>query len=239
MFVEIKLIYVNLVNTLVYCQKQYTKGRIYMEFIIKNRTYYNSLGQIVTKENFENEWEAFNQKLNEEYNKQLNELISIIPLDLSQEEKMKFLFNWLVNHINYEHNLDYNNDGSVTCPIIEIYNNWGIRVSDKYAPLLLKKTICAGIVPVINDICAKLGIESTSIRGETRKLENGARIQHIWNTVTINGVSKHFDVIYGIYNREKGMNPLDYCLISDEILQQLEPHCNYDAMILNNNFIKK
>lgn len=30
-----------------------------MKFIIKNRTYYNSLGQVVTKEVFENEWEAF------------------------------------------------------------------------------------------------------------------------------------------------------------------------------------
>ena len=91
-----------------------------MEFIIKNRTYYNSLGQAVTKEVFENEWEIFNQKLAEEYNKQLNKLISIIPLDLSQEEKMKFIFNWLVNNINYEYDLDYNNDGSVTCPIIAI-----------------------------------------------------------------------------------------------------------------------
>ena len=210
-----------------------------MRFIIENRTYYNSLGQIVSKEIFENEWKAFNQKLDEEYNKQLDELISMIPLDLSQEEKIKFIFNWLVNNINYEHNLDYNNDGSVTCSIIEIYNNWGIRVSDKYAPLLLKKTICAGIVPVINDICAKLGIESASIIGETRKLENGARVQHIWNIVTINGVSKHLDVIHGIYNRENGVNPLDYCLISDEALQQLGSHCNYDAMVLNNNSIKK
>lgn len=210
-----------------------------MGIIIKNTTYYNSLGQAVTKEVFENEWQAFNQKLDEEYNEQLDELISIIPLYLSQEEKMKFVFNWLVNNINYEHNLDYNNDGSVTCPIIKLYNDWGIGVSDKYAPLLLKKTICAGIVPVINDLCKRLSIESTSIRGETKKLENGARVQHIWNIVTIDGVPKHYDVIYGIYNREKGMNPLDYCLISDETLQQLGPHCNYDATVLNNNSIKK
>ena len=93
-----------------------------MGFIIKNRTYYNSLGQIVEKEIFENEYNTFIEKLDEEYHKQLNELISIIPFDLSQEEKMIFIFSWLVNNINYEHNLDYNNDGSVTCPIIEIYN---------------------------------------------------------------------------------------------------------------------
>ena len=210
-----------------------------MGLIIKNRTYYNSLGQIVSKEIFENEWKAFNQKLDEEYNKQLDELISMIPLDLSQEEKINFIFNWLVNNINYEHNLDYNNDGSVTCPIIEIYNNWGIRVSDKYAPLLLKKTICTGIVPVLNDICTKLSIESTSIIGKTKKLDNGARVHHIWNIVTIDGLPKHCDVVYGIYNREKGMNPLDYCLISDETLQQIGPHCNYDATIFTKNTIKK
>lgn len=210
-----------------------------MGFIIKNRTYYNSLGQIVSKEIFENECNTFIEKLDEEYHKQLDELISIIPFDLSQEEKMIFIFSWLVNNINYEHNLDYSNDGSVTCQIIRIYNNWGIRVSDKYAPLLLKKTICAGIVPVINDICTKLGIESTPIRGETRKLENGNRVKHIWNIITIDGLPKHYDVIYGIYNREKGMNPLDYCLISDETLQQLGPHCNYDTTVFYNNTIKK
>lgn len=38
-----------------------------MGLIIKNRTYYNSLGQIVSKEIFENEWKAFNQKLDKEY----------------------------------------------------------------------------------------------------------------------------------------------------------------------------
>lgn len=210
-----------------------------MGFTIKNRTYYNSLGQVVSKDIFENEWERFWKKLDEEYNKQLNDLISIIPLDLSSEEKIKFIFSWLANNINYEHNLYYNDDGSVSCPIIKIYNNWGIRVSDKYAPLLLKKTICSGIVPVINDICTKLGIESTSISGETRELDNGTKVKHIWNIITINGLPKHYDVIYGIYNREKGMNPLDYCLISDEALQQLGPHCNYDTTIFADNSIKK
>lgn len=47
-----------------------------MEFIIKNRTYYNSLGQVVTKEIFENEYNIFIEKLEEEYNKQLNEILT-------------------------------------------------------------------------------------------------------------------------------------------------------------------
>lgn len=210
-----------------------------MSFTIKNRTYYNSLGQVVSKEIFESEWQVFRQKLEEEYDKQLEELISVIPLDLSDEEKMKFIFSWLVNNIEYEHNLDYYNDGSVSCPIIEIYNNWGIRVSDKYAPLMLQKAICSGIAPVVNDVCTKLGIESKSIIGETRELENGSRVKHVWNIITIGGVPRHFDVVYGIYNKEKGIDSLDFCLINDETLQQLGPHCNYDTTIFANNSIKK
>lgn len=35
------------------------------------------------------------------------------------------------------------------------------------------------------------------------------------------------------------MNPLDYCLISDETLQQIGPHCNYDTTIFTINTIKK
>ncbi len=66
----------------------------------------------------------------------------------------------------------------------------------------------------------------------------GARLKHVWNVITIDGLHKHLDVTYGIYNREKGMNPLDYCLISDETLQQLSPHCNYDETIFNNKSLK-
>lgn len=40
-----------------------------MGFTIKNRTYYNSLGQVVSKEIFESEWEVFCQKLDEKYDK--------------------------------------------------------------------------------------------------------------------------------------------------------------------------
>lgn len=209
-----------------------------MGFVIKNRNYYNSLGQIVSKEAFENEWVTFHQKLEEDYNIRIDKLISMVPLDLTQEEKIKFIFNWLANNINYEHNLNYNIDGSVSCSKINIYNNWGISVSDKYAPLLLKKTICSGIVSVVNDICSKLGIESSSIVGETRELENGARLKHVWNVIMIDGLHRHLDVIYGIYNKEKGMNPLDYCLISDETLRQLGPYCNYDDTLFNHKPLK-
>lgn len=52
-----------------------------MKFIIKNRTYYNSLGQVVTKEVFENEWEAFKQKLDEEYKKMKELFITLNNID--------------------------------------------------------------------------------------------------------------------------------------------------------------
>lgn len=47
------------------------------------------------------------------------------------------------------------------------------------------------------------------------------------------------EILYGIYNREKEMNPLDYCLISDETLQQLGTHYNYDTTVFYNNTITK
>lgn len=45
-----------------------------MGFVIKNRNYYNSLGQIVSKEAFENEWVTFHQKLEEDYNIRIDEI---------------------------------------------------------------------------------------------------------------------------------------------------------------------
>lgn len=45
-----------------------------MGFVIKNRNYYNSLGQIVSKEAFENEWVTSHQKLEEDYNIRIDEI---------------------------------------------------------------------------------------------------------------------------------------------------------------------
>lgn len=203
---------------------------------IKNRTYYNSFGEVVSQEEFEKEWKKFNEQLEEEYNKKLDTLVNSIPYNLSKEEKLKTAYLWLVNNIEYVHGLDFNVDGTVSTPLIEIYNKWGIRVSDKYAPLLLGKTICAGIAPVVNDICIKLGIESQLIYGETRVLENGARLKHVWNVISINGNNKHLDITYGIYNKEKNMNPLDFFLVDDNNLKQIGPHCNYDNTLFTKSF---
>ena len=45
-----------------------------MGFVIKNRNYYNSLGQIVSKEAFENKCVTFHQKLEEDYNIRIDEI---------------------------------------------------------------------------------------------------------------------------------------------------------------------
>ena len=37
-----------------------------MLFEIKSRTYYNSLGEVVSKEEFEKEWKKFNEQLEQE-----------------------------------------------------------------------------------------------------------------------------------------------------------------------------
>lgn len=209
-----------------------------MIFKIKSRTYYNSCGEVVSQEDFEKEWKKFNEQLEEEYNRKLEILVNSIPENLSKEEKLKTAYLWLVNNIKYEHALNFNVDGSVSTPLIEIYNKWGIRVSDKYAPLLLGKTICSGIAPVVDDICIKLGIESQLIYGETRLLENGARLKHVWNVISIDGKNKHLDITYGIYNKEANMNPLDFFLVDDTYLREIGPHCNYDDAMFANNLKK-
>lgn len=207
---------------------------------ILKTTYYNSLGEVVSKEAYENELNCFYQKLNDDYEKRLNKLISLIPLGLSEEEQIRFVFNYLVNNVDYAHETISNNiNGYGHFPTIKLYNNWGITYGDKYSPLLLKRSVCAGLAPVVNDICAKLGIESTSIYGETKILKNGSRCKHVWNVIKINGVPSHLDVVYGIYNREKGMDPFEFCLISDEKLRQVGPHGNYDTKIFDNAPTKK
>lgn len=206
-----------------------------MSFTIKKRPYCNSLGQEVSKDEYESELTAFHEKIDKEYNRKLDELVASVPLELSVDEKLRFIFSWLVNNIEYDHDVYITKDGYASCLPIPIYNNWGVNVGQKYGPIFLKKTICSGIVPVVNDLCSRLGIEAFAIRGDTRELENGSRLHHIWNVIMIDGVPKHFDVVYGIYNREDGKDPFEFCLVSDEELQQVGPHCNYDTSLVKNS----
>lgn len=196
-----------------------------MNFVIN---YYDSLGNKVSKETFDKEWDSFQNELTEEYDRRVDELLESIPESIDDEEKIKMIYMWIVDNVEYEHQLDYNADGSVSVPTVPIYNNWGIQVSDKRAPIILKKAICSGLSPFLASILKRLNIECHLIRGETRELESGIRLKHMWNVVLINGEYRHIDVTYGIFNKESGEDPLKYFNLSDEELQKIGPHTNYD-----------
>lgn len=195
-----------------------------MKYVIN---YYDSLGNKVSKKVFDSEWNLFMEELEKEYNKKVTKIMDSIPEELDDVEKMKILFMWIIDNVSYEHNLDYNVDGSVSVPLVKIYNNWGIQVSDKFAPIFLNRAICSGLSSFFADLCQRLNIKCELIRGETRILDNGSHLKHMWNVVFCNGEAKHVDVTYGIFNKEKGEEPLKYFFISDEELKELGPHDNY------------
>ena len=62
-------------------------------------------------------------------------------------------------------------------------------------PLLLKRGVCEGISKMFAVLCHKAGIPCILVFGGN----------HMWNIVTVNGVSSHVDVTYGI-----GQPPCDY-----------------------------
>lgn len=196
-----------------------------MNFVIN---YYDSLGHKVTKEEFDKEWNSFQEELKGEYDRIVEGLIEGIPEDLDLKEKIKRVYMWVIDNVEYEHELDYNLDGSVSVPVVPLYNNWGIQVSDKMAPIILKKAICSGLSTFLEDVLKRMNIECYLIKGNTRTLDNGASLKHMWNVCVINGVSYHVDVTYGIFNKEKGENPLEFFLIRDDELQEQGPHNNYD-----------
>ena len=207
---------------------------------IKRTIYYNSMGEIVTEEEFEKEKSEFQNYLEKEYNKKLNVIIDSIPKNISKEEQLKTAYLWLVNNVKFDSSHEYNSDGTASAVYYAVYNNWKISNGDKYAPLLVGKGICAGIAPVMNDICKKLNIEYQQLFGNTREIVDndgnqiGACVAHTWNAVNLDGTYKHLDVVYGIYSKNEGKDPLKYFMIDDESFKKMAPHHNYDESIFSN-----
>ena len=193
---------------------------------LKGNNYYDSHGNPVSKEKFDTERGEFQEYVNKRYEEEMSSLIEVVPQNGSETEKLSSVFDYLLGKIAYDHDQIQNSDGTISTKIYNIYNDWGVEPNSKFAPLLTGKGICAGIAPMIDDICSRLGIESKAINGVTKIIdsEKGTRLQHVWNIVKIGDEYKHLDLVYALYNLEDGNDPHDYFLVDDEKLSAVVPH---------------
>lgn len=201
---------------------------------INNLNYRDSKGNLASKEDYERERNDFERDYIDRYNATIESIANSIPEYLSDKEKLKAVYEYLVSSITYDREVldSFTKDGLVHPVLHKTYNEWGLSGSEKYAPILLNKGICTGISEAFKDICDRLGIPCELISGKTIVIDEATqtRLGHTWNVVKIDGEVKHIDVRYGIKNRDEGKDIMDFFLVDTEKLKRNGPHNSIDEI---------
>ena len=201
----------------------------------------------------DNEQREAMQKL---YNEKLGQVISRMPRGLSFEEKVHFLYSFLVNELDYDYDsLDRTVDsiGNVFPTafrdiddenVPSTYRNY-LNTLDPISAFLHRKALCGATSKIFKDLCDKAGIKCEIIEGKTAIVNEqlGIRRGHSWNIVEDEyGRRSHVDVTYGRFVKDnhefencKDREIDDFCMVSDEDLVKRGPHtfdmsvsqCNY------------
>jgi len=161
--------------------------------------YKNDKGEIVTREEFDLEWQKFMNAVNEAYESKVNEIIIKINSSTQDDtQKLWMLYDYLTSD-NMEYVLEGTTpDGKMALDVkydFSPYKNWKVSSSTKYPAILNNSGICRTYSLAFEDIANKLGIPCRVVTGNTF-------IEHMWNIVLINGEVKHIDIAYAIMRRK-------------------------------------
>ncbi len=187
------------------------------------------------------------------YEEKVSNVIQKMPRGLSFEEKVEYLYEYLVNEMDYDYEcLGRNTSEGTVYPSVFVdngdipnaYRNIG-TTADKESAFLHKKALCVAISKIFSDLCQKIGLKCEICEGKTAIIDEntGIRRKHVWNIVEDEyGRRSHVDVTYGIFVKDQhefknciGRKIEDFCMVSDEELFQRGPHtitsqiqpCNY------------
>ena len=117
---------------------------------------------------------------------------------LSEEEKLHYVHDWLVNNVRYD----------------KLYKNYAHEV---LGPLCHGVGVCEGIAKTMKLLLDELDMESLIVIGEENADKRGIEgMRHAWNIVRVDGKLYHVDTTFDATMRLGGMNRYDYFMLSDE-----------------------
>ncbi|KAF0227059.1 MAG: cysteine protease [Erysipelotrichaceae bacterium] len=135
-------------------------------------------------------------------------LSEIITESMTQRQKMRAIYDWLLNEISYqtETSIDYSLDS---------YNKIDDYAFNGFKRL---KGHCFHYAAMAAEMLDTLGLELTLIKGEGYSLtENDHFLLHYWVMVNIDGMNYHFDplyeYLYRLYDKDK-----DFFLVKDSLI---------------------
>lgn len=193
--------------------------------------------------------------LKKAYDEKIERVIQKMPRGLLFEEKVEYLYDYLVNEMDYDYECLERNTGNGTVypsvfdddeKVPVAYRNIG-TTANYMSAFLHQKALCAVAGRIFKDLCDKVGIKCEICNGKTAVVDKntGIRRGHIWNIVEDEyGRRSHVDVTYGRFVKDRhefdkcnGRKIEDFCMVSDEDLLNRGPHsidegtkiCNYTA----------
>ncbi len=202
---------------------------------LKMTKYYDSKGEITSKEAHLKEYEEFIKFREEKYQKHLFEIISQIPEFLGESQKVAFLYQHLTDNLEYDYEVlnRVDENGYAGPNSYPIWNKWGLGSHEKYAPIILKKGSSSGFAAAFCELCVSLNINCEIIKGLTEEEPQTKTIlKHFWNVVEIDGKKGHVDISAGIFNRDKGLNRDDFFFLNNEELKEKGPHHNFNEELV-------
>ena len=129
-----------------------------------------------------------------------NKVNEIIKGDMTTEEKIKKIHNYIIDSTKYD-----------TLKTENIYDDT-YKSNTAYGVLIQGYGICSGYSDTMAIFLNKLGIENYKISNDT----------HIWNLVHINGVWTHLDTTWDDPISDNNLNRDTYFLIDYEELTKLD-----------------
>lgn len=211
--------------------------------------------KIIRKNDNKEQQEAVKQL----YDEKIQQVISKMPKGLSFEEKVQFLYSFLINELSYDYEcLDRtsNISGLVTPTFFADIDDENVpktyrgysNTSDPISAFLHRKALCTATSKIFKDLCDRAGIKCEICDGKTAIVDNksGTRRGHAWNIVEDEyGRRSHVDVTYGRFVKDKhefdkceNRKIEDFCMVNDEDLCSRGPHtiedgtrpCNYTVI---------
>ncbi|WP_028393969.1 TerD family protein [Bacillus cihuensis] len=125
--------------------------------------------------------------------RKISEIIKTVPMHVSAPQKVKFIHDFIVQHVDYDQSLtEYT----------------------AYAALVKRRTVCQGYAQLAYRLLNEIGVETLIIRGEAKVKQLGTRAAHAWNMVKVNGDWFHLDCTWDDPIGSEQIH-YDYFLISD------------------------
>lgn len=141
-----------------------------------------------------------NQKITE-VNTSVSEIVSRIPDDITDAQKEKIIYDYVINLIDY----DYDFSGDDEAPILNTH------VYDIYGALIKKRSVCEGYAELFQYLCYNVGINSSQVFGYSEG------DTHAWNVVKIEDEWYHVDLTWA--DEVDYVSYTYYNLTTDQILE--------------------